>query len=170
MAQPHANTLSAKMHSVEARWRLRTTEPVVIGPEPKLALSIRARRDVELLHMLLEFPQLGSEEGVAESVLAQVPHVVGLRRLRPEGEPWVSGQENIPRAALIGGADEDLAQVPTHLRWWGGEVQAIEYNRNPSPYTWWCWRGRVLIPRGLAVGVIARSSAPTICRAKMAGV
>jgi hypothetical protein len=168
-----SDRLAGKMHTVEALWKLKNSERLVITPAPLLVLAVRARRDVELLHLRVDYPELGNADmagAVAEAVLVEVPHVVGLRRLRPEGEPYVRGQEGIPAAAMFGSKPEDRAGQPEQVRWYGGTVRAIEYNRNAAPNIWWSWRGRVLVPKGRAVGLIVRCNQPTTCRALLAGV
>ena len=163
----------AKMQTIEVLWKLRNTERLVIGPEPKLILAVRARRDVELLHLRLDYPKMGDADAggnVAEAVLVQVPHVYGLRRLKPKGEPYVWGQEGVDARAMFGGKSEDAAGKPEQIRWYGGTVPCIEYNRNAAPHIWWCWRGRVLVPKGLSVGLIVRADRPTLIRALLAGV
>lgn len=160
----------AKINVPEVRWRLANPSPVVIGPEPRLVLAVRARRDVEMLVSLTEFPTVLVDGGIAEAVLVQVPHVVGLRRLKPEGEPWACGQENVLASAMFGGKPEDAASAPDQVRWWGGTVKCLEYIAVASPHNYWSWRGRVSVPKGLSLGVIVRCSVPTTCRVKMSGV
>ncbi len=167
--------LSAPMHSVQVCWQMRNIERLVIGPEPRLVLAVKARRDVELLTLRVDYPRMGHADMAGqhcEAVLVQVPHVAGLCRLRPHrgSEPWVWGQEDVLASAMFGGKPEDAATAPEQIRWYGATVPCIEYNRNDAPNVWWAWRGRVSIPRGLSVGVIIRASVPTVCRAMLAGV
>lgn len=172
---PHLTKLGAPMHTVEVRWQMCNVERLVIGPEPKLVLAVKARRDVELLTLRVDYPRMGHADMAGqyvEAVLMQVPHVTGLSRLRPHrgSEPWVWGQEDVPASCMFGGKPEDAATAPEQIRWYGATVPCIEYNRNEAPNIWWCWRGRVSIPRGLSVGVIIRASTYTPCRAMLAGV
>lgn len=165
---------SARMHAIEVHWKLRTSKALVIGPEPKLVLAARARReDVELRFLRIDYPKMGNREAagsVAEMVLALVPHAYGLRRLKPTGEPIVWGQEDVVARAMLGGRPEDAAGLPEQIRWHGGTVRAIEYNRNAAPNIWCVCPIRMLIPKGLSVGLIVRADRPTLCRALLAGV
>ena len=168
--------LSAHCHTVEVAWRLLNTRRLVVGPEPRLVLAVRARKDVELLTLKVDYPELGHSDragALAEAVLAEVPHVWGLRRLSAEGDGrLVWGQEDVAAAAMMpGGKPEDRAGAPEQIQWWGGAVRwPIELNQNYAPCIFWAWRGRVLVPKGASVGVIVRSSVPTVCYARMAGI
>lgn len=171
--------LTAKVHSVDVCWRLKNSDWVTIGPEATLVLAVWARRDVELRTVRVEFPDLGPEGntrpdhaivGNAESVLVQVPHIIGVRCLKPELEPYVFGQENVAASAMFGGKPEDQATTAQHIRWWGGTTNVIEHNVNASPNIYWAYVGRVAIPKGCSLGVIVRCNVPTRCRARMAGV
>lgn len=154
---------AARMHQVEVAWRLKNTDRVVVGPEPRLVLALRARRDVVLRLLRVDYPGLRSAEGVAHAVLAEVPHVVGRRRLAPEGEPWVWGQE----AAAEGAG---LAAGPVREeRWDGSLVKALLNNHNAHPNDYWTWGGRVVIPKGANVGLVVSADRPTVCRARFAG-
>lgn len=155
--------LSAKMHQVEVVWRLRTTREVVIDPTPRLVLAVRALRDVELLTLRVDYPDLGYVPGEAEALLAVVPHAAGQRVLKPEGEPWVDGQED------LAAPPEGVGPV-SEIRWWGDSVETLVHNVNRHPAIYWVYRGRVEIPKGLCVGLIVRASVPTVCRAKLGGV
>ena len=165
---------AAPLRAVEVRWKLANPGRLVIGPRPRLVLAARARRDVELLHLRVDYPKMGDADARgqhAEAVLVQVPRVAGLRRLRPEGEPWVQGQEDVLASAMFDSRrPEERASDPDHIRWSGALQPVLDYNRNDAPCVWWAWRGRVLIPRGLSVGLIVRASAPTVCRALLAGI
>lgn len=156
---------AAKMHQVEVAWRLRNTRQVVIGLAPKLVLALRARRLVVLKLLKVEYPDLRVTEGVAHAVLAQVPYVTGKRQLKPEGEPWVIGQEEVaegdPLLDRIGPVSEE--------RWHGGLVQALLANDNAHPNDYWAFGGRVVVPKGCSVGLIVSATVPTVCRAKFAG-
>ncbi len=171
---PAVTPYSAQCHTVQVHWRLANTGRLVIGPEPKLVLAARARRDCELLTLRIDYPRMGHPDvtgATAEAVLVQVPHVVGLRRLQPDGEPWVYGQEGVDAARMLRShRPEDLASAPEEVRWYGDTVNCLEHNVNRAPCIWWAWRGRVSIPRGLSVGVVVRSDVTTVCRAFMAGV
>lgn len=168
---PDMVRLAAKVHTVEAAWRLTSTRAVVIGPEPRLVLACRARRDVEVLLFRVDFPELASAEGECESLLAQVPHVTGLRRLKPEGSPWVWGQEDVDaRPMMPGGRPEDALSAPAQARWHGGTVEMLEHNVCCHPWDYWCWRGRIAVPKWASLGIIASSPRPTICRVTFAGV
>lgn len=168
MIAPHL--LSAKMHCVEVRWRIRTTRAFVIGPEPRLILAVRARQDIEMTSLLVSFPEmLHRDVGVAESLLAEVPHVYGLRRLKPEGEPWAWGQENVDARPMLGGKPEDAAKASSQIRWHGGTVALVERMLTAHPYDFWCWRGRIAVPKGVSLGVIVRCEQSTICRVRMSG-
>ena len=170
---PLPTKLTAKVHQVEVCWRLKNTDWIEIGPAPVLVLAARARRDVELRTLRVEFPDFegGQLQGKASSVLVQVPHVTGLRRLVPELEPYVWGQENVLASAMFGrrAKTEDKAHEPEQIRWWGGCVNCIEHNVNASPCIWWCWCGRIAIPKGASLGVVVRCDVVTRCRARMAG-
>ncbi len=173
---PTHQQMSAPVHSVAVAWRLANTRDIVVGPEPTLVLACRALRDVEVLHLLVSFPEFlnlasGASDGPrAESVLAQVPHVVGLRRLLPEGEPWVRGQEDVIAQPMISGKPEDLARAPAQVRWYGDTVDCFDHNVCAHPYDYWCWRGRIAVPAWASLGVIVRASKKTICRVKTSGV
>ncbi len=157
--------LRAKMHSVECRWRLRTTRQVVIGPEPRLVLALRALRDVELRFVRVDFPDLALSSGEAESMLAEVPHVVGLRTLRAEGEPWVDGQEDAADAFDMLSAIGPLKEQ----RWDGRTIELITHNVNRHPASYWVCALRAHVPQGLGVGLVIRADRATVCRAQLAG-
>lgn len=163
---------AAKVHQVDVAFRVMTTREVTVGPEPRLVMAMKARKDVEVLLVRVDFPALLMQaEGMAESVLASVPHVTGLRRLKPDGSPWVWGQEDVAAAAMMpGGKPEDLAREPAQVRWWGGTVQALEHNVCRAPNDYWCLRCRVAVPRGLSVGVIVRADRTMPCRVRISGV
>lgn len=156
--------LRAKMHTVEVTWRLRNTRQVVIGPEPKLVLALRANRDVTLKFVRIDFPELARVDSSAETVVAEIPHVVGLRVLRPQGEPWVDGQEDQDGAALLQEADPLKEQ-----RWDGRTINLLTHNVNRHPANYWVCVLRAYVPKGLSVGLLVRASQPTVCRAQMAG-
>ncbi len=170
---PSHRKYGASVHQVPVHWRLRNVDRIAIGPRPRLILSARARRDVELLFLRIDFLEFlynpDMKDVSAETVLVDVPHVTGLRRLKPEGEPHVWGQENVDAAPMFGGKPEDAADQPEQIRWYGGTVDLIEYNRDVAPNDYWVWRGRILIPKGKSVGLIVRASVPTCCRAQLAG-
>lgn len=170
----HLTPLGARVHTVEVLWRLENPGRLVIGPEPRLVLACRARRDVELLTLRVDYPRMGDADAAgnaAEAVLVEVPHVAGLRRLRPSGEPHVWGQENVAAAPMFSSTrPEERADQPEEIRWYGATVRCLEYNRNAAPNIWWAWRGRVSIPKGKSVGVIVRADRPAVARAFLAGV
>ncbi len=163
---------AARVHQVEVRWRVANATTVIVGPEPRLVLAVRARRDVEALLVRVYFPSLLHQaEGYGESVLAAVPHVTGLRRLKPEGEPWVWGQEDVAAAAMFSSdRPEELARAPEELRWWGGAVECIEHNVCHAPNDYWCLNQRFGLPKGLSLGVIVRADRFMPCRVRMSGV
>lgn len=162
---------AAQVHQVQVAWRLANTRAVVIGPEPRLVLACRARRDVEALLFRVDFPELLTAPGECESLLAQTPHVAGLRRLKPEGEPWVWGQEDVDAAPMMpGGKPEDALRAPSQARWHGGTVEMLEHNVCCHSWDYWCWRGRITVPKWNSLGIIASSPKPTICRVTFAGV
>lgn len=155
--------LRAKVHQVQVAWRVATTREITVGPLPRLVLAVHARRDVELLLVRVDFPALLNGEGRGEPMLAEVPHVTGLRRLRPDGEPWVYGQEDIAARGL-----EFLA--PDLIRPWGATVREGLHCVVASPHDYWCLRCRVSVPKGLSVGVIVRADRVMPCRVRISGV
>lgn len=164
--------LSAKMHAVEVHWRLCNTCPVVVGPTPRLVLALRAKRDVELLTLRVDYPEYATADGRAEALLCRVPHVYGLRRLEPEGEPRVWGQEDVDAAPMVApdALPVDAVAGVQEVRWHGDTVTGQIHNVNASPAVFWAWRGRVSVPRGVSVGIIVRADRPTVARAKLCGV
>ena len=160
---------AAKMASVDVLWRLRNSRDVTIDSKPRLVLAFKAARDVEMTSLLVQYPGLRVQKGRAEALLVAVPHIVGLRRLKPEGEPWVYGQEDQDAAPMFGGKPEDQAGPLAQVRWHGDTVQVIEHNSNPHPYDFWSWRGRVSVPKGFCLGVVIQCDIPTFCRVKLSG-
>ncbi len=173
---PAITPFSAKCHTVEVHWRLRNTARLVISSDPLLVLAAHARRDVELLTLRVDYPRMGHADMAgtrAEAVIVQVPHAVGLRRLRPDraGEPWVWGQEGVGAARMLRShRAEDLAGAPDEVRWHGYTVSCLEHNVNRAPCIWFAWRGRISIPKGHSVGVVVRCDRPTVAEAFLAGV
>jgi hypothetical protein len=162
------NKLGAKFNPPLTTWRLLNTDGVIVGLQPRMVLACRARRDVELLWLKAQYEV--SSGATFEAVLVQVPHVAGLRRLKPEGEPHVWGQENVNATPMFGGRVEDAALGASHVRWNGETVQIVERNVCVPPYDYWGLRCRISIPKWATVGVIVRADKPSVCRVEMKGI
>lgn len=171
-----SDRFTAKVHEIATTWTVANTRDVVIGPEPRLALAVRARRDAEFRRLFVSYPEFAQPEKiglVAYGVVLTVPHVSGQRRIKATGDTRIVwGQEDIAAAAMMpGGKPEDLATEPSAIQWWGGLTQwPLDINYNIAPCDYWCYPQRILIPKSCSLGVIVRCDQPTICRAKMAGV
>lgn len=140
--------LAAPVQSIERHWELRSSR-IVVDATPRVVLHVQALQDVEARALRARFHGLG--QGVGESLLVVLPQVHGVRQLRPTGERWVIGRQ-------------DLA-VPEGA----GEALAHNHCRGDLGYDYWSFAGSIEIPRGLCVGLVARSSTPCECEVRLGG-
>lgn len=137
----------AQLHQVSVDWTAESDE-IFIGAEPRTILQLIGRKDAEVLSIHADV--LGSEPGMrVEFLLVQQPVAHGVRRAKIEGRARVHGRQDFALSAW----PED----------------ALYYNALVHPEDFWQWCGRLDVPNGYALAVVARANRPCRCKVKMGG-
>lgn len=142
---------------IEITWLAETREAPIDAKECTL-LQVKARRDSQICHYHLFFPDISEGATVEIVAMEQVP-ASGAKRVRIMTAGSIEGVTafyNLPKYHEGAIGEPLLFERFTHAPGSGKDH-------------WWTWAGAIDLPKGKAVGLVVTSSLPTRCRAKAGG-
>lgn len=151
--------LMPPIRRIEVDWLVENNRDIEVGPEGRTILQLRARKETQLLHFHLNFPE--APDGLeVEVVVGYQEPAYGVRAL------------NLQHLGK-------LQRVTARQDFAGTIALAILHekfmHRRKTPEDkghWWTWAGQLshlILSPGTAVGLVARSNMPTRCRGKVGG-